>query len=476
MFGNLRTIHLTKHKLPYFYFATMHVHNTLFKAYDVRGIYPEAINEQVAGAIARAYVAFLSEAQGRDPRAMAVVMGSDARTSSPALVQEVVRGLSESGVAVIDIGEVSTPVFYFAVKHFQVQGGMMVTASHNPAKYNGLKLTREEAIPIGEDTGLKEIKRRVEEDAYTQSKEKGVVRSEDIWRAYVEHVAQDYALARRLKVVIDAGNGMAGKVVPKLLPYLTDLKVTKLFFDVDFTFPNHEANPLKEENMVALQDRVVETGSDIGVAYDGDCDRVGFVTEEGVTVRGDIITALLARELLKERHGATILYDLRSSRVVKEVIEGRGGRAVETRVGHAFIKKQMRKENALFAGELSSHFYYQDEGYVENGDRTMLLLLRLLSESGKKFTELVQPLQKYFHTGEINSEVYDVQTVLQALKTAYPDAEQYELDGLTLRYGDWWCNVRPSNTEPVLRLNLEADTHDLMKKKRDEVLRIIRGN
>jgi len=453
----------------------MHIYKTLFKAYDIRGIYPEEINEQVAFSIARAYSSFLSETLHRDTRTMAVVVGSDARVSSPALVREVLRGLSESGLAVIDIGEVSTPVFYFAVKHFRVQGGLMVTASHNPARYNGLKLTREESIPIGGDSGLQDIKQRVESDKFVEIKEKGVVRKEDIWRAYVEHVVVDYEISDRLKVVIDAGNGMAGKVVPKLLPYIKGIKTTKLFFDVDFTFPNHEANPIKEENMRALQAMVRDTTSHIGIAYDGDCDRIGFVTEEGITVRGDIVTALIARELLREHPGATILYDLRSSHVVKEVIEGRGGRAIETRVGHAFIKERMRKEGALFAGELSSHFYYQDEGYVENGDKTMLLMLRLLSQSGKKLSELVKPLLKYFHSGEINSEVSDIPTVLDKLKITYPDAKQYNLDGLTVRYHDWWFNVRPSNTEPVLRLNLEADTHELLKKKRDEVLKLIRS-
>ncbi len=453
----------------------MHVHKSLFKAYDVRGIYPDAIHEQVVYYIGRAYATFLSRTLERTPRALAVVVGHDERESSPSLFAELKKGLIESGMAVIDIGAVSTPVLYFAVRHFQVHGGIMVTASHNPAEYNGMKFTREEAIPIGVDSGLREIKRIVEEKDFIVSEEKGGERTEDIWKTYLETVAGDIDIEQPLKVVIDAGNGMAGRVLPKLLPYFPDLKITKLFFDVDFTFPNHEANPLKEENVKDLQEKVREAGAHIGIAYDGDCDRVGFITEEGATVSGDIITALIARELLKEHSGATILYDLRSSRVVKEVIESRGGKAVETRVGHAFIKKQMRDEQALFAGELSSHFYYQEEGYVENGDKTMLLMLQLLSESGKTLSELVEPLQRYAHSGEINSEVEDVQAVLKKLKETYYDAEQYELDGLTVRYKDWWFNVRPSNTEPVLRLNLEADTHNLMLQRRDEVLKLIRS-
>lgn len=453
----------------------MRVPHSLFKAYDIRRTYPDEINTQTVYAIARAYATFLTTTHKRDAEAMTVVVGADARVSSPELFREAARGLSKNGIDVIDIGEVSTPIFYFAVRHFRAHGGVMVTASHNPANYNGLKLTREEAIPIGQDSGLHDIKRFAEEEHFSQPENAGAMRKENIWQAYVEHTIHDIKITKSLKVVIDAGNGMAGAVVPRILPRFSMLETTPLFFDIDFTFPNHEANPIKAKNVAALRRKVTEINADIGVAYDGDCDRVGFVTEEGVTVPGDIITALIAQELLKKHPRATILYDLRSSRIVKETIEAYGGRAVETRVGHVFIKKQMRNEDALFAGELSSHFYYQEEGYVENSDRTMLLILELLSRSGKKLSELVKPLHKYFQSGEINSKVKDMPTVLRELKKTYRDAEHYELDGLTVRYPDWWFNVRTSNTEPVIRLNLEANTYNLMAKKRDEVLVLIRS-
>lgn len=447
----------------------MQINPSIFKAYDIRGVYPQDLNEGIAYQIGKALVVFTN--------AKTVVVGRDARLSSPALFEAVSRGIVEQGAKMVDIGIVSTPMFNFAVaEHAEHEAGIMVTASHNPKEYNGFKLCYGNALPIGGETGMAEIKKLVMEDKF-EKVEPGQMVKKNILDAYVEKVLSsiDVSEIKSLKVVVDAANAPGAVPLPKIFEKLP-CKLIPLYFELDGTFPNHEANPLKEETLVALKKKVLGEGADLGVAFDGDADRVGFVNEKGETVRGDIIMALVARELLRESPGEIIFYDVRSSLVVSEEIERAGGRAKMCRVGHALIKKQMRDERALFAGEFSSHFYYRDFYNVESGDLTMLKLLEIISQSGKKFSEIVAPLLRYFHSGEINFEVKDKERKMKELEEKYgaSASEISHLDGIRLEFDDWWFNVRPSNTEPLLRLNLEAKTKELMEEKRKELTELIK--
>lgn len=442
---------------------------SIFKAYDIRGVYPTEINEEAAYAIGRA------AAQHFKTKTIAV--GRDVRESSPSLFTELSRGITDAGCNVIDLGILTTPMVYFAA--WQVPEADMVisvTASHNPPQYNGMKFALRNAVPVGENSGLNDIRDLALSGAFVDSTEKGTVSTRDIKPQYYDYFASFAHLGdKRFRIVVDTANAMGVLELEIYKRFPENIELTTLYDDLNHPFSAHEANPLKLDTLEELQKKVVELGADLGIAFDGDADRVGFVDERGEIIAMDHTTGLLAKELLRKHPGATILYDLRSSKAVKEAIEENGGTALECKVGHANIKKQMRDDGALFAGELSGHYYFQENSFAEAGSLSSLILLNLMAESGKKMSELSQDLKRYHHSGEINSEVADKDAVLAALKAKYADGRVHELDGLKVEYPNWWFNVRPSNTEPLLRLNMEADTEDLMKEKRDELLAIIRG-
>jgi phosphomannomutase len=438
----------------------------IFKAYDIRGVFPDELDAAVAYRIGRATARFLGSPT--------IAVGRDARSSSPQLFDALVRGLGDEGSAVVDLGLVCTPMVYHAVEHLGAGGGIMITASHNPGRYNGFKICREHAIPIGEATGLREIERLAGEVAHAavQSAQRCDVRRADLREAYVEHVLR---LARRvpeLRVAIDCGNGMASIGLEPLLEKLR-LEVLRLYFEPDGTFPNHEANPLELENLRDVCEAVRRTGADLGVAFDGDADRAIFVDERGEPVASDLVTALLARRKLEECPGGLVLYDLRSSRVVAEEVVAAGGRAEMCRVGHSFVKARMRETGAIFAGELSGHMYFRFSPTLvaDDGIAAFVALLDVLGAQGRPLSELVAPLRRYAATGEINRRVADVPGLLAAFEREHAAAPEIShLDGLLVRYADWWFNLRPSNTEPLVRLNLEADTQERMIERRDAIL------
>lgn len=447
----------------------MTVNDNIFKAYDIRAVYPDELDEAAAYKIGRAFVTFLECKE--------VIVGQDMRKSSPALFEALARGITDQGADVVDIGYSSTPYFYFGTAGSPA--GIMVTASHNPAKYNGFKLCRDGTVPIGGDSGMGDIKALVLKDEFKDPENKGTIKKKDIMQDFIGHNLKflDKNLGKPLKIVVDTGNGMGGYTFPKVFEHVQDVEIVPLFFDVDMSFPNHEANPIKPENIKDLQAKVVETGADFGVGIDGDCDRCFFVDEKGAVVTSDIMTALIAKVLLKDNPGAKILYDLRSSWATKEVIEENGGVPGMCRVGHAFIKRQMREEGALFAGELSGHLYYKESFTTESSIISTLLVINLLRKEGKNLSELVAPLHRYFPSGEINSEVEDKQGKMDKLEEMFKAEAKVtsHMDGIKIEFDDWWFNVRASNTEPLLRLNLEAKTEEKMEEMRDKILAIIRS-
>ena len=440
----------------------------IFKAYDIRGIYPTELNEDDAYHIGRAVVEYLQ------PKVLGV--GRDIRQSSPSLFESFAKGVMDGGTDVIDLGIITTPMVYFAAGRLEIDAAISLTASHNPPEYNGLKIALRGAIPVGENTGLREIRDLALKQEWPTVAERGVMTSEDIKPAYYGYFASfaDFK-DQRFTLAIDTANSMGVFELPIYEQFTENLSIINLYNDLDHPFQCHEANPLKLETLDELRAKVTETKADLGIAYDGDADRIGFVDETGAIIPMDLITGLVAEIVLKKNPGATILYDLRSSKAVKEVIEENGGRALECKVGHANIKRQMREEGAIFAGELSGHYYFQENSFAEAGTLPALLLLNLMAETGKPISELVSGLRRYSHSGEINSEVHDKDAVLATLKEKYADGKQHELDGLKVEYPDWWFNIRPSNTEPLLRLNLEANTPELMEEKKAELLAIIRG-
>src|SRR5471032_2564922 len=444
----------------------------IFKAYDVRGVFPNEVNEDAARAIGAAFVAYL--------KATRIAVGRDMRLSSPTLAAAFIDGATSQGAEVVDYGMISTDMLYFAVARDEHDGGVQITASHNPKQYNGMKMVRREAFPLSGDEGLAEIREMIEGDQLpAPAPVPGPVTSSDVLAEYVEHVMSfvDPSVVRPFNVVLDAGSGMGGLVAPKLFDRLP-CRTTRLCFEIDGRFPNHEANPLIEENRRDIVERVLAEKADMAIAWDGDADRCFFITGTGEFVPGDFVTALLAEAFLLRHPGATVIYDLRASYAVKDVVAQYGGTALMNRVGHAFIKQRMRETNAIFGGEVTGHYYFRDNFYADNGFIPALLMLELMSKKGQSLHELLRPLsQKYFISGEINTKLASmdlVPTKLVAIGTKYADGTQYELDGLSVEYHDWHFNVRPSNTEPLLRLNLEALTQAGMEQRRDEVLALIR--
>jgi phosphomannomutase len=440
----------------------------VFKAYDVRGIYPGELDEAGAEAIGRAYV------ERFEPQRIAV--GRDMRLSSPAMQEAFMRGAATAGADVLDLGLVGTEMVYFAVGSLELEGGAMVTASHNPKEYTGMKLVRRGALPVGGDSGLLDLRDLIDSGNWHVT-DRGEVRNEDIWPAYVERVLSfvDLSAIRPLKVVIDAANGMAGTMLPPVLERLP-VETVRCYFEPDGSFPNHEPNPLLPENREFIVRKTLEEGADLGVAFDGDADRCFFVDDTGEFVPGDFVTALFAESVLEKEPGAKIIYDVRASRAVPGTIERAGGVPLVNRVGHAFIKARMRKDDAAFAGEVSGHYYFRDFSQADSGVVPFLLMLELISKRGRRLSEILEPLRsRYFITGELNMPVPDVALKLQELKERYADGRVSHLDGISVDFENWHFNVRPSNTEPLLRLNLEATTKELMERKRDEVLEVIRS-
>ncbi len=437
----------------------------VFKAYDIRGTVPDQLDADLAYGIGRATANFIG--------GESLVVGRDARAHSPELREALVRGITDEGVAVIDLGEVSTPMLYYAVSALQAGGGIMVTASHNPAEYNGFKICREHAIPIGEASGLREIEGLVAERAAAQpAQQRGEVRQADVRCGYVDHVLSVGTRRPEVKVAIDCGNGMASVGLEPLLAKLP-VTVERLYFEPDGTFPNHEADPLKLENLADVGEAVRRTGADFGVAFDGDADRAVFVDEAGRPIASDLMTGVMARRQLERHPGGLVLYDLRSSRAVAEEVERAGGVAEMCRVGHSFVKAQMRASGAVFAGELSGHIYFRfsDQLMADDAVAAFVALLDVLAAEGKPLSQIMAPLRRYSASGEINRRVKDVQRVLSEIEREHAEAPLVSrLDGLLIRYEDWWFNLRPSNTEPVLRLNLEAESEQKMCQERDHIL------
>ena len=437
----------------------------IFKAYDVRGIYPDELDEETARRIGGAFAAFTGAAK--------IVLGRDMRVSSPALAKAFADGVVASGTDVVDVGEVSTDALYYASGKLSLPGAMF-TASHNPGAYNGIKVCREAAAPIGEDSGLLEIRELTR--SWEPGPQAGTIETTDILKDYARHCRTfiDTSKLRPLKVAIDAGNGMAGKTVPIVFEALP-FEWIPLYFELDGTFPNHPANPIEAENLADLQRAVVENGCACGIAFDGDADRMFLVDEKAQLVSGSSTTALVADRLLKRSQGETVIYNLICSWTVPEVIRENGGRPVRTRVGHSFIKEVMAETGAIFGGEHSGHYYFRDNFRADSGMIAALIVLEAMSSAGQGLSELLRPFQRYYDSGEINSTVADQQRSLKALGKAYADGRQDHQDGLTVEYRDWWFNCRPSNTEPLLRLNLEAKSAELRDEKVAEVLEVIRG-
>ena len=445
----------------------------VFKAYDIRGLYKSELDEDGAYRVGRAYVEHF------EPRRIAV--GRDMRPSSPTMAAAFSEGAADGGAEVLDIGLVGTEMVYFAVVELGLDGGACVTASHNPKEYTGMKIVRRGALPVGGDSGLGR-------DPRPRSRGPGLSRSESAarsarrtsgrgsWRRCLSFV--DEETIRPLRIVVDAANGMAGTMLPPVLERLPQLDVVRCFFEPDGTFPNHEPNPLLPENREFIVARTREESADLGVAFDGDADRCFFVDDTGEFVPGDFVTALLAESMLEREPGAKVIYDVRASRAVPETIERAGGVALVNRVGHAFIKQRMRKEGAAFGGEVSAHYYFREFSQADSGVVPFLLMVDLLSRRRKRLSELLAPFrERFFLTGEINTPVADVPLKLQELKERYAaeGGRISHLDGLSVDFDDWHFNVRPSNTEPLLRLNLEALSPELMEEKRDEVLGLIRS-
>lgn len=445
---------------------------SIFKAYDIRGIYPDQLDEQAAWKIGHGTAQFLrSLLRGYErgqANAQSVCVSRDMRTHSPALMAALIEGMNATGANVIDIGMIDTPQMYFAINYLGTCGGVQVTASHNGAKYNGFKISGREAKPIGVDTGLKEIQHIATALLHTKGKSAGSVEKCDLTNEYKEHVLKFLNSGLRpLKVVVDASNGMAGKMVPAIFGDLP-IELIGMNFKHDGTF-KHEPNPLVEANLAELKDAVISESADVGVCFDGDADRLMMVDEKGVNIGCDLLTALMVPYFLANHPGSTIIYDLRSSHVVQEEIIKHGGTPRRERVGHSFMKKTLRDSHAIFGGELSGHFYYRDNFYADSGMISLVHMLNILSQSETPISELVAPLRRYATTGEVNFEVEDKEAAMKGLARKHSQGQYDDLDGVTIQFKDWWFNIRPSNTEPLLRLCIEARNAELLDEKFEEM-------
>ncbi|MBI1969651.1 phosphomannomutase/phosphoglucomutase [Candidatus Woesearchaeota archaeon] len=449
--------------------ARMAIDASIFKAYDIRGIYGKNLTEEIAEKIGNAVAQFL--------RAKTMVVGYDMRPSSKPLAASLIRGITAFGCNVLDIGLSSTDMLYFAVWHLHADGGIMVTASHNPKEYNGFKLVREKAIPIGEGMGMEEIRDAVRASSWREGKKEGRVEEKEILQDFVQfvHSFVDAKKIKRLNVVLDAGNGMAGTVAPEVFRTIP-LEAVNLFFELDGNFPNHVPNPMEEKNNEQIIKKIKEVKPDLGIAWDGDCDRVFFFDEHGNRISGDFMTGIIATWLLKKNPGRVVLYDIRHSWYSRDTIRKAGGKPSLMRAGHSYFRHEMRKQNAIFGGELSGHYFFQKSDFAaDNGFIPALMVLEMLSETDKKLSALLEETKGYYISGEINSAVEDKIAAMKKVEEAFPEGKHSHLDGLSIEFEDWHFNVRPSNTEPVLRLTVEA-LHDRKKMEamRDKILKIIR--
>jgi len=440
---------------------------SIFKAYDVRGVYPDELDDDIARRIGAAFSEW--------GKASKVALGRDARLSSPALAAALTDGVASRGADVVDLGLASTDLVYFASGKLDVPG-VMLTASHNPPRYNGIKFCLAGAAPVGEETGLADIRALAQEDSYPEAGRAGSVEHRDLLESYADHVLTfiDASSMRPLKVVADTANGMGGLVVPAVMKRLP-VDLTHLFPELDGTFPNHPADPINPANQVDLKRTLLEKGADIGLAFDGDADRCFVVDEKGEGVSGSLITALVAKSMLEEYPGSKIIHNVICSWTVPEVICENGGIPIRSRVGHSFIKQVMAETGAVFGGEHSGHYYFRDNYRADSGLIAAVIVLGQLSKSGGLLSELLAPFRRYHASGEINSTVADQQAALEALARKFADGKQDRMDGLTVEYGDWWFNARPSNTEPLLRLNVEARTEGLLEEKTSLLLELIQG-
>jgi phosphomannomutase len=447
---------------------------SIFKAYDIRGVYPDSLNEDVARQIGRAYVNYLELSGSR------VIVGRDMRLSGEALEGAFIQGVNEAGADVLDIGLVSTDALYFGVGHLEESGGAMITASHNPKEYNGFKLCRENAIALSGEEGIFQIRDLITSGKLPEpSDTPGSVEEGDVAVDYAKHCLSfiNTEDLRPLKIVVDAGNGMAGKMLPPIFERLP-FEVVPMYFELDGSFPNHPPNPIDPETMEDLQQKVIAEGADFGVAFDGDADRCFIVDENGTTVSGDLLATLVAKNVLEKESGATIIYSAVCSKALPELVRREGGKPIRTKAGHSIIKPQMRKNDAAFGGEHSGHFYFRDNYFADSGIIAMLTVAELVGRQEDPLSELLAPIDPYIRSGEINSEVEDQEATLEKVEQQYSkrdDPEIDHLDGLTVDFGDWWFNLRPSNTEPLLRLNVEAQDRETMEKERDELLDLIRS-
>ncbi len=457
----------------------MTVDQSIFKAYDVRGTYPDQMNEDVAYKIGRALAVFLAEEAGEPASELTVAVGRDMRRSAPAMAARYIDGLRDGGVNVLDVGQVGTEVLYWSVNHRKLDGGAMITASHNPKAYTGAKLVRRKALPLSGDSGIGEIRDLVvANDFGGPAATRGELAAEDVMAEFQAHALSfiNPEAIKPIRALADGGNGMAGPMVGPIIDELPVVDLKTFYWTPDGNFPDHEPNPLLPENREFIIEKVKAEGAELGIAWDGDADRCFFIDEQGRFVDGDFLTALLAESILKKFPGETILYDVRASRAVADTVEAAGGHSLVNRVGHAFFKARMHEIGAIFGGEVSGHYYFRDFGCIDSGTLPMLLILELIAERGQTLGEMVgQYHEKYFITGEINSTVDDSQAVLAEIEKRYGDGEIMKLDGINVDYPDWHFNVRASNTEPLLRLNLEAFDKQQMEAKRDELLELIRA-
>ncbi|HEU4495080.1 MAG TPA: phosphomannomutase/phosphoglucomutase [Rubrobacteraceae bacterium] len=450
------------------------IDESIFKAYDIRGVYPDSLNEDLARDIGRAFVNYLGLSGSR------VIVARDMRLSGEALERAFIEGATQAGADVLDLGLVSTDALYFAVGHLEEPGGAMITASHNPKEYNGFKLCREDAIALSGEHGIGQIRDLIASGKLPEPAEyPGSVEKSDITEDYAKHCLTfiDTEGLRPLKIVVDAGNGMAGEMLPPIFEELP-FEYVAMYFELDGSFPNHPPNPIEPENMLELQERVKEVGADFGVAFDGDADRCFVVDERGTTISGDLLAALVAKNILEKEPGATILYSAVCSKAFPELVESEGGRAIRTKAGHSIIKPQMREYDAAFGGEHSGHFYFRDNYFADSGIIAMLTVAELVARQDGPLSELLTPIDPYVRSGEINSEVADQQATLEKVEEHYAqidDPKIDHLDGLTVDYGSWWFNLRPSNTEPLLRLNVEASDRETLERERDGLLDLIRS-
>ena len=450
------------------------IDESIFKAYDIRGVYPDSLNEDLSRDIGRAFVNYLGLSGSR------VIVARDMRLSGEALERAFIEGVTQAGADVLNLGLVSTDALYFAVGHLEEPGGAMITASHNPKEYNGFKLCREDAIALSGEHGIGQIRDLITSGKLPEPAEyPGSVEESNITEDYAEHCLTfiDTEGLRPLKIVVDAGNGMAGKMLPPIFEELP-FDYVPMYFGLDGSFPNHPPNPIEPENMLELQERVKEVGADFGVAFDGDADRCFVVDEKGVTISGDLLAALVAKNILEKEPGATILYSAVCSKALPELVESEGGRAIRTKAGHSIIKPQMREYDAAFGGEHSGHFYFRDNYFADSGIIAMLTVAELVARQDGPLSELLTPIDPYVRSGEINSEVADQEATLEKVEEHYSQIDDPtidHLDGLTVDYGRWWFNLRPSNTEPLLRLNVEASDRETLERERDGLLDLIRS-